>query len=73
MVRTSPTVSTYRRTQDKSRDDAIIEAALELLAEKNYNGLTMTDVATRAGVSKATLYRRWTAKADIVADAVATL
>ncbi|MDM9649262.1 TetR/AcrR family transcriptional regulator [Rhizobium sp. S163] len=61
------------RTQDKSRDDAIIEAALELLAEKGYNGLTMTDVAARAGVSKATLYRRWTAKADVVADAVATL
>lgn len=61
------------RTQDRSRDDAIIEAALELLAEKGYNGLTMTDVATRAGVSKATLYRRWTAKADVVADAVATL
>ena len=33
----------------------------------------MTDVAARAGVSKATLYRRWTAKADVVADAVATL
>lgn len=33
----------------------------------------MTDVAARAGVSKATLYRRWTAKADLVADAVATL
>jgi AcrR family transcriptional regulator len=61
------------RSQDKSRDDAIIEAALELLAERGYNGLTMTDVATRAGVSKATLYRRWTAKADVVADAVATL
>ncbi|MGI2034005.1 TetR/AcrR family transcriptional regulator [Rhizobium panacihumi] len=61
------------RSQDKSRDDAIIEAALELLAEKGYHGLTMTDVAARAGVSKATLYRRWTAKADVVADAVATL
>lgn len=61
------------RTQDTSRDDLIIEAALELLAEKGYHGLTMTDVAARAGVSKATLYRRWTAKADVVADAVATL
>lgn len=61
------------RTQDKSRDDVIIEAALELLAEKGYHALTMTDVAARAGVSKATLYRRWTAKADVVADAVATL
>ncbi len=61
------------RTQDTSRDDLIIKAALELLAEKGYHGLTMTDVAARAGVSKATLYRRWTAKADVVADAVATL
>lgn len=61
------------RSQDKSRDVAIIAAALELLAEKGYNALTMTDVAARAGVSKATLYRRWTAKADVVADAVATL
>lgn len=61
------------RTQDSSRDALIIEAALALLGEKGYHGLTMTDVATRAGVSKATLYRRWTAKADLVADAVATL
>ncbi|MBM6582389.1 TetR/AcrR family transcriptional regulator [Microvirga sp. BT689] len=61
------------RAQDRSRDDLIIGAALELLAEKGYHGLTMTDVAARAGVSKATLYRRWTAKADLVADAVATL
>jgi len=61
------------RAQDRSRDDLIIDAALKLLAEKGYHGLTMTDVAARAGVSKATLYRRWTAKADVVADAVATL
>lgn len=61
------------RSQDRSRDDAIIGAALELLAEKGYHGLTMTDVASRAAVSKATLYRRWTAKADLVTDAVATL
>jgi len=61
------------RTQDKSRDEVIISATLELLGEKGYHGLTMTDVAARAGVSKATLYRRWTAKADVVADAVATL
>lgn len=61
------------RAQDRSRDDLIIGAALGLLGEKGYHSLTMTDVAARAGVSKATLYRRWTAKADLVADAVATL
>ena len=61
------------RSQDRGRDDLIIGATLELLVEKGYQGLTMTDVAARAGVSKATLYRRWTTKADLVADAVATL
>lgn len=61
------------RAQDSSRDDLIINAALELLSANGYHGLTMTDVAARAGVSKATLYRRWTAKEDLVADAVATL
>lgn len=61
------------RSQDKSRDDAIIRATLELLAEVGYDSLTMTDVAARAGASKATLYRRWTAKSDLVADAVANL
>lgn len=61
------------RTQDKSRDGLIIRAALELLWEKGYHHLTMTDVAARAGVSKATLYRRWTAKADLVTDAFDTL
>lgn len=61
------------RTQDTSRDDLIIGASLELLGERGYTALTMTDVAARAGVSKATLYRRWTAKADLIADAVATL
>lgn len=61
------------RAQDSSRDDLIISATLELLSSNGYHGLTMTDVAARAGVSKATLYRRWTAKEDLVADAVATL
>lgn len=61
------------RTQDIGRDGLLIEAALQLLGEKGYHALTMTDVAARAGVSKATLYRRWSIKADLVADAVATL
>lgn len=61
------------RTQDVGRDELIIAAALELLSENGYQALTMTDVAARAGVSKATLYRRWTAKADLVADAMDTL
>ncbi len=61
------------RAQDTSRDDLIIEATLDLLVEGGFHALTMSDVASRAGVSKATLYRRWTAKTDLVADAFASL
>lgn len=49
------------------------EAALDLLAEVGYGGLTCEGVAARAGVGKATIYRHWRGKLDIVADAVALL
>lgn len=54
-------------------DRAILEATLALLAEHGYADLVLTAVATRAGVSTATLYRRWTSKAPLVLDALRTL
>ena len=48
-------------------DQAIREAAIGLLAEQGYDGLTMAGVAQAAGVSTATLYRRWRSKEDLVA------
>ncbi len=51
----------------------VAEAALELLAEVGYGGLTCEGVAARAGVGKATIYRHWRGKLDLVADAVASL
>lgn len=58
-----------RRNADAAR--AIIAAAVELLDNPRigYRGLTMKDVADRAGVSKATLYRWWPDKAHLVLDA----
>jgi AcrR family transcriptional regulator len=44
-----------------------------VLAESGYAGLTMDAVAATAGVGKATIYRRWRTKSDLVADAVAEL
>ena len=61
------------RPRDPSVDRAILEATLALLAEHGYARLTLTDVAKRAGVSTATLYRRWPSKAPIVLDALRTL
>ena len=52
------------------REQEILDAALEVLAEVGYDRLTMDAVATRAKASKATLYRRWTNKLTLVIDAL---
>lgn len=49
---------------------AVLDAAVELLAEASYEELSMENIATRAGVHKTTVYRRWPTKADLVADAI---
>ncbi|MCW2575853.1 MAG: Transcriptional regulator, TetR family [Modestobacter sp.] len=61
------------RPRDPSRDGAIRAAILQVLAESGYTGLTMDAVAAAAGVGKATIYRRWRTKSDLVADAIAEL
>lgn len=49
----------------------VLGATSELLMEVGYDAMTVEDVATRAGVHKTTVYRRWPNKPDLVADAVA--
>ena len=49
---------------------AIVRATLELLTEVGYQRLTMEQVQRRAGVGKATIYRRWDSKAELVKDAI---
>ncbi len=59
------------RRLDPSLDAAILEATLAGVAELGYDRLTMDDIASRAGVGKAAIYRRWASKAMVVADAIA--
>jgi AcrR family transcriptional regulator len=61
------------RYLDSSRDLALREAALAVLAEVGYDRLTMDAVAARAGAAKTTIYRRWRDKADLVVDALNNL
>jgi AcrR family transcriptional regulator len=56
---------------DRSLDTAILDAALAGVAEVGYDRLSMDDIASRAGVGKAAIYRRWPSKAVLVADAIA--
>ncbi|MFJ6748945.1 MULTISPECIES: TetR/AcrR family transcriptional regulator [unclassified Streptomyces] len=57
---------TAGRPRDAGRDRALLEATVQVLQESGYGGLTTAAVAKRAGVSTATLYRRWRSKEDLV-------
>ena len=52
---------------------AAIAATLELIAAYGIGGVTTNAVAERAGISKATMYRRWRSKEELVVDALAAL
>ncbi|RDI69092.1 TetR/AcrR family transcriptional regulator [Nocardia pseudobrasiliensis] len=54
----------------QQRVDVILAATLDLVAERGYPALTMDAVAERAGASKATIYRRWRNKAQLVKAAL---
>ncbi len=47
-----------------------MEAAFVTLAEQGYDAMSMDEIATRAGVGKAAIYRRWSSKAALTADAI---
>ena len=59
-----------QHTRGEVREEAILRATLELLAEVGYDQLTIDGVAARAHCSKATIYRRWQGKAELVIAAV---
>lgn len=56
------------RPRDASRDAALRQAAMEVLGHVGYRALTMDAVAAHARAGKATIYRRWDSKLDLVID-----
>jgi AcrR family transcriptional regulator len=58
------------RPRSEECDRAIIRAALDALVADGFDSMTIEGVAARAGVGKATIYRRWPRKVDLVVDAV---
>ncbi|GAA3976432.1 TetR/AcrR family transcriptional regulator [Streptomyces marokkonensis] len=61
------------RPRSAAADAAILAATRAALIDLGWSRLTLGDVATRAGVAKTTLYRRWAGKNELVVDAVAEL
>jgi AcrR family transcriptional regulator len=58
------------RPRRASARPAIIEATLELLAERGFQAATIDAIAARAGVGRNTIYRRWSSKEELIADAL---
>jgi AcrR family transcriptional regulator len=56
------------RPRDPRTQLEILKAAAEILVEDGYRGLTMEGLATRAGVGKTTIYRRWKSLAELISD-----
>jgi AcrR family transcriptional regulator len=68
-----PTTSKRGRPRSARADAAIFRATLELLPEHGLRGLSMEAVAAKAGVGKATLYRRFPSKQELVAATLRTI
>jgi AcrR family transcriptional regulator len=71
-VATVDPVAARRRGRPRSAevDEAVLAATVELAGEVGVSRLSMDDVAVRAKVSKATIYRRWSSKEALVLDAL---
>ena len=63
---TQPEAPLPRMTRSQTREQAILDAAVALVAELGYERVTMNDIAARARASKATMYRKWPTKADLI-------
>jgi AcrR family transcriptional regulator len=61
------------RPRSERAEQAILEAAIAAVGEHGIDGVSCEDVAARAGVGKATLYRRWTGKEDLLIAAFAAM
>jgi AcrR family transcriptional regulator len=67
---------TYRRPgrpRSEQAEQAIIEATLDLFAEQGFEGVCFEAIAARAGVGKATIYRRWPNKEELLLAAFGSL
>ncbi|BCL35289.1 TetR/AcrR family transcriptional regulator [Nostoc sp. MS1] len=61
------------RPRSTQADQAILQATLDLLAEVGYQSMSIEAIASRAGVGKTTIYRRYNSKEELVADAIESL
>ena len=64
------TATTRGRPRSDQSRQAILQSALDLVAEIGYARVTIEGIAARAGTGKQTIYRWWRSKADVVLEAI---
>jgi len=64
-----PAAQRRGRPRSEEADRAILQAATQTLAERGLAGMSIEEVAARAGVGKATIYRRWNSRGTLALDA----
>src|ERR1035438_636760 len=68
--RTHPPHASRTRRRGATLEHAILDAAWEEIAAVGYDQATMGSVAARAGTNKATLYRRWPNRTELLTAAI---
>jgi AcrR family transcriptional regulator len=58
------------RPRDPACDEAILRATREVFTDSGYAGVSVEGIAARAGVGKATIYRRYSTKAELVVESI---
>jgi AcrR family transcriptional regulator len=69
----SSTVAPRGRPRSAKAEDAILQAALEILDQLGYGAFSIEAVAARAGVGRPTIYRRWASKLELAVEVVVRL
>ncbi|MBD1822115.1 TetR/AcrR family transcriptional regulator [Cyanobacteria bacterium FACHB-DQ100] len=70
---TNPSKKSPGRPRSGQSHQAMLQATLELLAEVGFEAMSIEAIAARAGVGKTTIYRRYSGKAELVADAIESI
>jgi AcrR family transcriptional regulator len=70
---TNPSKKSPGRPRSAQSHQAMLQATLELLAEVGFEAMSIEAIASRAGVGKTTIYRRYSSKAELVADAIESI
>jgi AcrR family transcriptional regulator len=69
----NPAKKTPGRPRSAESHQAMLQATLELLAEMGFDKMSIEAIAARAGIGKTTIYRRYSGKEELVADAIESL